>query len=169
MKASPPYDRRMVSAERFGSVFDRLAPLVSAATRAHVALYRRTGGRIGHTAPGAPTMLLLDHVGARSGNARTTPLLYLADGDDLVIVASAGGHLRHPAWLHNLRAHPDTTVQVRDEVRAVRAREADEEERARLWPRLDAMYGSFVSYRQRADEAGRVIPVVVLERRAPSP
>ena len=160
-----PYDRGMVSAHRFGSVFDRLAPLVTLATNAHVSLYRLTGGRIGHTAPGAPTMLLLDHVGARSGNARTTPLLYLADGDDVVIVASAGGHPRHPAWLHNLRAHPETTVQVRDEVRPVRAREADDAERARLWPRLDAMYGGFVDYRRRADEAGRVIPVVVLERR----
>ncbi|WP_018334904.1 nitroreductase family deazaflavin-dependent oxidoreductase [Actinomycetospora chiangmaiensis] len=159
----------MVSAQRFGDVFDRLTPVVSAATRAHVALYRLTGGRIGHTAPGAPTMLLLDHVGARSGAARTTPLLYLPDGDDLVIVASAGGHPRHPAWLHNLRAHPDTTVQVRDEVRPVRAREADESERARLWPRLDAMYGSFVSYRRRADEVGRVIPLVILERRPAGP
>lgn len=163
----PSYDHPMVSAQRFGTVFDRLAPLVSAATRAHVTLYRLTGGVIGHWAPGAPTMLLLDHVGARSGSPRTTPLLYLDDpgSDDLVIVASAGGHPRHPAWLHNLRAHPDTTVQVRDEVRPVRAREADEDERARLWPHLDAMYGSFVSYRRRADEAGRVIPVVLLERR----
>lgn len=164
MSASP-YDHAMVSAQRFGSLFDRLAPLVTAATNAHVALYRLTGGRIGHTVPGAPTMLLLDHEGARSGRRRTTPLLYLPDGEDVVIVASVGGHPRHPAWLHNLRAHPDTTVQVRDEVRPVRAREADEDERARLWPRLDAMYGPFVSYRQRADEAGRTIPLVVLEPR----
>lgn len=162
---APPYDHVMVTAQRFGTLFDRLAPLVTAATNAHVALYRLTGGLIGHTAPGAPTMLLLDHVGARSGRHRTTPLLYLADGDDVVIVASAGGHPRHPAWLHNLRAHPDTTAQVRGEVRPVRAREADAGERDRLWPRLDAMYGPFASYRRRADEVGRTIPLVILERR----
>ena len=67
-------------------------------------------------------MLLLDHVGARSGTKRTSPLLYLADGDDLVIVASKGGYPKNPAWFHNLVAHPDTTVQVGRERRAVHAR-----------------------------------------------
>lgn len=149
-----------------GSVLDRIAPLVTTVTKAHVALYRRTGGRIGHSIPGMPTMLLLDHVGARSGRERTTPLLYVADGDDLVIVASYGGHPRHPAWYHNLRAHPDSTVQVRDEVRPVRARVADDAERTRLWPLALATYSPYAGYQRRADEAGRTIPFVVLERRA---
>lgn len=158
----------MVSTRDFGRVLDRLAPVVGAVTRAHIALYRRTGGRLGHTVPGMPTMLLLDHVGAKSGQPRTTPLLYFThpdQPDDLVVVASYGGHPRHPAWFHNLRAHPDATVQVRDEVRAVRARIAGEEERERLWPAALATYRSFEGYQRRAEEVGRTIPFVVLTRR----
>ncbi|MFC5136615.1 nitroreductase family deazaflavin-dependent oxidoreductase [Actinomycetospora rhizophila] len=158
----------MVSTSAFGSALDRLAPVVGAVTRAHIALYRRTGGRVGHTAPGLPTMLLLEHVGARSGTPRTTPLLYFThpdDPDDLVIVASYGGHPRHPAWFHNLRAHPDTTVQVRDEVRPVHARVADDAERERLWPAAIATYTPYAGYQRRADEVGRTIPFVVLTRR----
>ena len=83
---------------------------------AHTFLYQRTGGRLGHTIPGVPgKMLLLDHVGAKSGTKRTSPLLYVRDGEDLVIVASKGGFPKHPAWYHNLMANPDTTVQVRRE------------------------------------------------------
>lgn len=158
----------MVSTRAFGSALDRLAPVVGAVTRAHIALYRRTGGRVGHSAPGMPTMLLLDHVGARSGVPRTTPLLYFThpdDPDDLVVVASYGGHPRHPAWFHNLRAHPDTTVQVRDEVRPVHARVAEDAERARLWPAAIATYRPYAGYQRRADEVGRTIPFVVLTRR----
>ncbi len=104
-------------------------------------------------------MLLLDHVGARSGTRRTTPLVYVQDGRDLVIVASKGGHVRHPAWYHNLCAHPDTTVQIGRERRAVHARIAGPEERARLWPMAVTTYGG---YQQRTD---REIPLVILEPR----
>ena len=83
---------------------------------AHTFLYQRTGGRLGHTIPGVPgKMLLLDHVGAKSGTKRTSPLLYVRDGEDLVVVASKGGFPKHPAWYHNLMANPDTTVQVKGE------------------------------------------------------
>src|SRR5437868_6483561 len=83
-----------------------------------------SGGRIGHRVPGAPPMLLLDNVGAKSGIRRTTPLVYFKDGQNLVIVASKGGNPRHPAWFHNLRVNPETTVQVGTERRAVHARVA---------------------------------------------
>ena len=79
-------------------------------------------------------MLLLDHVGAKSGAKRTAPLLYFDDGDAVVIVASKGGYPKHPAWFHNLRANPETTVQIGRERRPVRARVATPEEHARLWP-----------------------------------
>lgn len=145
------------------ALVDRSWPLLRRLTGAHVALYRRSGGRLGHRPPGLPQMLLLDHVGARSGIRRTSPLVYARDGDDYVLVASKGGFPRHPAWLHNLRAHPDTTIQVGRRTLNVRARVASEAERERLWPRCVEVYGGFSGYQARA---GRTIPLVVLSPRA---
>lgn len=130
--------------------------------RAHVALYRATGGRIGHRIPGLPPMLLLDHVGARSGTRRTSALAYVADGENLVLVASKGGHPRHPAWFHNLVANPDTTAQVGSERRPVRARVATPGERRRLWPKAVEAYGGYRDYQERT---AREIPLVILEPR----
>ena len=137
--------------------------------RGQVAAFRATNGRIGSRwRIGAgfrrpvPT-LLLDHVGRKSGTRFTTPLLYLEDGTDLVVVASQGGLPKDPQWLRNLVAHPDTTVRLRGEgVRRVRARVADADERAVLWPRLVALYADFAKY---AAWTEREIPVVVLEPR----
>ena len=144
------------------SVEKRMWPVANQVMKGHVLVYRATGGRIGHTLPGLPTMLLLDHVGAKSGAKRTAPLLYIKDGDDLVIVASKGGYPRHPAWFHNLQAHPDTTVQVGSERREVHARVATPEERERLWPRVVESYGSYRDYQERTE---REIPLVILEPR----
>lgn len=83
---------------------DRTWPLLRWMMGGHTTVYRASRGLVGHHIPGAPPMLLLDHVGAKSGRNRTTPLAYLRDGDNLVIVASKGGHPRNPAWYHNLRA-----------------------------------------------------------------
>ena len=141
---------------------DRMWPVLNRLMKGHAAVYRATGGRVGHRFPGAPPMLLLDHVGAKSGKKRTIPLVYVADGDNLVLVASKGGHPRNPAWFHNLRANPDTTVQVGSERRAVRARVARANERKRLWPRAVAMYGGYRGYQQRTN---REIPLVILEPR----
>lgn len=140
-------------------VLDRVVAVVTAL---HVRLYRGTDGRLGHRLPGMPTILLLDHTGARSGRRRTTPLLYTAVDDDLVLIASKAGAPTHPAWLHNLRAHPEVTVQVRGEVHAVRAREAGPAERDRLWALALETYPTYDSYRARTD---RQIPVVVLTPR----
>ncbi len=107
-------------------------------------------------------MLLLDHVGARSGVGRTTPLVYVQDGESIVIVASKGGHPKHPAWYHNLRANPDATVQIGSERRPVRARVAGAGERGRLWDKAVQTYGGYSGYQERTD---REIPLVVLERR----
>jgi deazaflavin-dependent oxidoreductase (nitroreductase family) len=108
-------------------------------------------------------MLLLDHVGARSGSKRTSPLLYVRDGEDIVIVASKGGFPKHPAWYHNLMANPDTTVQVGSHVLPVHARVAKPEERERLWALAVKAYSGYEDYAARSK--GREIPLVVLEPR----
>jgi len=144
------------------ALVDRSWPLLTRLMGAHVALYRRSGGRLGHRPPGLPQMLLLDHVGARSGVRRTSPLVYARDGEDYLLVASKGGYSRHPAWFHNLKANPDTTIQVGRRVLRVHAHVADAQERARLWPRCVAVYGGFEGYQARA---GRTIPLVVLSPR----
>lgn len=144
------------------ALVDRSWPLLRRLMRGHVELYRRSGGRLGHKPPGLPPMLLLDHVGARSGVRRTSPLVYTRDGDDYVLVASKGGYPRHPAWFHNLKAHPDVTIQVGPRVLRVHAHVASDEERERLWPRCVATYRGFTGYQARA---GRTIPLVVLSPR----
>ncbi len=145
------------------ALVDRSWPLLRRLVGAHVALYRASGGRLGHKPPGFPPMLLLDHVGARSGVRRTSVLVYTRVGDDYVLVASKGGYPRNPAWFYNLRAHPDTTIQVGRRSLTVRAHVASDEERARLWPRAVATYGGFDGYQERA---GRTIPMLVLSPRA---
>jgi deazaflavin-dependent oxidoreductase (nitroreductase family) len=142
---------------------DRSWPVLRRAMGLHTVLYRATGGLIGHRFPGSPPMLLLDHVGARSGVRRTSPLVYVRDGADVVIVASKGGHPKHPAWFHNLLAHPDIEVQIGSERRPVRARVAESEERERLWPMAVQTYSGYTGYQQRTE---REIPLVILEPRS---
>lgn len=143
--------------------------LIKVMARTQVRLFRATNGRIGSKwRVGAgfrnPVQtLLLNHVGRKSGTAFTTPLLYLNDGDTLVVVASQGGLPKNPQWLPNLMANPDTTVEVRGRGAVpVRARIADADERARLWPRLVDLYADFAKYAAWTD---REIPVVILDPR----
>ena len=142
-------------------VADRMWPLLGPLMRGHARLYRATDGRIGEI-PGLPPLLLLDHVGARSGKRRTTPLVYMDHGDDLVVVPSKGGYERNPGWLHNLRANPETTVQIGSERVPVRAREANAEERKRIWPKAVDHNPVWGRYQERTS---RRIPLVILERR----
>jgi deazaflavin-dependent oxidoreductase (nitroreductase family) len=128
------------------------------ATKLHMFVYRVTGGRLGGRMVGAP-VLLLTTTGRKTGKQRTSPLLYLEDGENLVIVASNGGAPRHPTWWLNLRADPEASVEIGNRKLRVRAEEASPEEKERLWTRLVAMYGPYESYRRRTD---RDIPVVIL-------
>jgi F420H(2)-dependent quinone reductase len=142
---------------------DRSWPVLRHLMGGHAAVYRATNGLIGHRFPGAPPVLLLDHVGAKSATRRTSPLVYARDGENLVLVASKGGHPKHPAWFHNLLANPDTTVQVGSRRLQVHARVADAEERRRLWPVVVAVYGGYEDYQRRTP---REIPLVILEPRS---
>jgi deazaflavin-dependent oxidoreductase (nitroreductase family) len=142
------------------SLVDRSWPVLRRLGGIHTHVYRLTGGLVGHRFPGAPPMLLLNHVGAKSGTRRTTPLLYVDDEPNIVLVASKGGNPRNPAWFHNLRANPDTTIQVGAERRAVHARVATPEERRRLWPKAVATYSGYKGYQARTS---REIPLVILE------
>lgn len=150
----------MVSA--FLGLAERSWPVLNRLVGGHANAYRLTRGAVGHRIPGLPPFLLLEHTGARSGRRRVTPLVYLTEGDGYAVIASKGGHPRHPAWLHNLRAQPDVTVQVGSRRIDVRAREAEGEERERLWARAVEAYGPYADYQARTE---RRIPVVVLEPR----
>jgi deazaflavin-dependent oxidoreductase (nitroreductase family) len=123
---------------------------------------RLTGGRSSLTSvlTGLP-IVELTTTGARSGLPRTLPVVGVPDGERLVLVASNYGSPRHPAWYHNLRAQPACTVRFRGEELAMRAHEAEGEERERLWAQMNRMWPHYDEYQEKTD---RRIPVVVLER-----
>jgi F420H(2)-dependent quinone reductase len=134
-------------------------------TKIHVALYRRSSGKFGGHLPGWPEarIVLVDHTGAKSGAKRTPPLMYLEDGDAVAVVASKAGQPTNPAWFHNLKANPDTTIQIGSAVREVRAHVATDEERDRLWSKFVAFYPGYDFFQSNAK--GRKIPIVILEPR----
>jgi deazaflavin-dependent oxidoreductase (nitroreductase family) len=127
----------------------------------HVRLYRETNGEQGYVWNGAP-ILLLTTKGRKSGQMRTTPLIFVKNGDDPVIIASKGGAPDHPDWYLNLASDPHVQVQVKADVFDAVARTAEGAERARLWDEALKAWPQYADY-QRATE--REIPVVVLERR----
>ncbi|OBH21734.1 nitroreductase family deazaflavin-dependent oxidoreductase [Mycolicibacter terrae] len=132
----------------------------------HDLIYRRTGGRVGHRLPGLPPSLMLHHVGAKTGRARTSTLSYARDGDTYLIVASMGGAPRSPGWYHNLKAHPDVEINVGTKRFAVTARPVlpDDGDYARLWRIVNANNANrYEAYQQRTS---RPIPVVVLTPRS---
>ncbi len=134
---------------------DRMFKVVSAV---HVFVYRLTGGRFGGRMVGAP-VLLLETVGRKSGKYRTTPLMYLPDGETMVLVASKGGADTHPHWWLNLRRMPETQVRVGNKTMRVKVEEASAEERARLWPMATAMFSGYAQYQQKTT---REIPLTIL-------
>jgi proline iminopeptidase len=127
----------------------------------HVRVYRETGGAVGHDWRRGSKILLLTTRGRRTGEPRTTPLIYENADGAYVIVASKGGAPEHPGWYRNLAKDPEVEVQVRDDVFPARARTAEGEERERLWRLAAEQWPDYDSYQQRTD---REIPVVVLER-----
>jgi proline iminopeptidase len=127
----------------------------------HVRLYRETDGETGHEWREGSTILLLTTKGRKTGLDRTVPLIYDMDEANPVIVASKGGAPDHPGWFKNLVKTPEAEVQIRDRHIAVRAREAEGEERERLWAQMNRMWPHYEEYQAKTE---RRIPVVVLDR-----
>jgi proline iminopeptidase len=127
----------------------------------HVQRYRETGGAVGHRWKRGSKILLLTTKGRKSGEPRTTPLIYEDDGDRYVIVASKGGAPENPGWYRNLEQDQNVELQVLDEVFPAHARTAGGEERERLWRLVNEQWPDYDNYQTKTD---REIPVVVLER-----
>jgi deazaflavin-dependent oxidoreductase (nitroreductase family) len=126
----------------------------------HVRRYRETDGEVGYLWNGVPT-LILSTTGRKSGLPRDTALIWAADGEDYIVIASHGGAPNHPQWYLNLRQDPQVGVQVKEDLFQAIARTAEGRERERLWKLMADAWPSYDTYQQRTD---RVIPVVVLEK-----
>lgn len=127
-------------------------------------VYRASGGRFGNKMPGSGAPVILVHTtGAKSGKRRVQPLIGLDDDGRWLIVASKGGTNKHPAWYHNLKANPETEIEVGRKRIPVKARIVDEPERAELWPKLVEIYPPYAEYQEFAGE--RRIPVLSLDPR----
>jgi len=122
--------------------------------------FRANGGKVGGMFAGAP-LLLLTTTGAKSGQPRTAPLVYTIDDGKWVIIASKGGAPTHPDWFHNLRAHPDVTIEVGTDTFSVRASIPEGDERQRLYDQMAAQMPNFAEYQRNTT---RQIPIVLLER-----
>jgi deazaflavin-dependent oxidoreductase (nitroreductase family) len=109
-----------------------------------------------------PPFLLLEHVGAKTGTIRTTPLGYVRDGENVILIGSNGGGPRNPGWFHNLRANPDARIWIGSRRQRVVAHVADRTERDRLWPKMLEVTDVFTDYQRRTE---REIPLVVLAPR----
>ena len=129
-------------------VGQRIDPFLMRATRGRI--------RISFTAP----TILLTHIGAKSGKRRTTPLLYFTEGDKVVLIASKGGAPQNPAWYHNVKAHPEVEASTDGRPERYVAREAEGDERERLWKLATKLYSGYEGYQARTN---RRVPVIVLE------
>ena len=129
-------------------------------SRSHTFWYRLSNGLLGGNMMGTP-ILLLTHTGRTSGRTFTTPLQYVRDGDNVVLIASNAGHKFHAQWYRNLKANPEAKIQVKGDVRKVIAEEASGEERDRLWKKAVDQYSGYAGYEKTAGD--RQIPVMVLK------
>ena len=127
--------------------------------RANTWIYKRSNGKLGGTMQKAPVALLTT-TGRKTGQPRVSPLLYLREGDRFILGASRVGSDKHPLWYLNLKANPKVSVQIKDEVLSLRARDATTAERAEYWPKMVAMYPNFEDYQSWTD---REIPIVICD------
>jgi len=121
-----------------------------------IAEFRKNHGKVGGNFEGAP-LLLINHKGAKTGKARTNPVMYLKDGNRYLVFASKGGHPTHPDWYHNLKAHPDVKIEVGDQTIEVHAEELTGQERDRLYAKQSGLYPQFANYQKNTK---RTIPII---------
>ncbi|MCB1703922.1 MAG: nitroreductase family deazaflavin-dependent oxidoreductase [Halioglobus sp.] len=145
-----PYTEKQ---EKFGSW------IIGKVGRWQTTVYELTGGRLWNTFLGGP-VAILTAVGRKSGLVRKVPLLFLQHGDEVVMTASKGGMSKLPVWYHNVVAAATVDIQIGSQKKTYRMREANAEEEAQLWPKLEAMYPNYKEYRKRA-EGVRKIPVLI--------
>jgi len=129
-------------------------------SRAQTWVIKKTNGKFGDKFLRGAPVGILTAIGRKTGEPRESPLLYLREGQRVILVASSGGRANNPMWYLNLKANPQITFQIKDEVLNLTARDATEAERDEYWPKLDAFYEDFKNYRTYTD---RVIPIVVCE------
>ena len=139
--------------EKFGSF------LINRVGKLQTVVYELTGGRFMNTFQGGP-VAILSTIGRKSGKLRKVPLLYLRDGDNVVMTASKGGMTKLPIWYHNVAAAETSDIQIGKDKRTYRMREASPEEEEALWPKLEAMYPDYKEYRART-EGVRHIPILI--------
>ncbi|MGB3482240.1 MAG: nitroreductase family deazaflavin-dependent oxidoreductase [Mycobacterium sp.] len=148
--ASPP---RALNSKQTGTIIKWMS-------RANTWIFKKTGGKLGDKfLRGAPVGILTT-TGRKTGQARESPLLFLQEGRRIILVASQGGRATHPMWYLNLRTDPRMKFQTKHEVLELTARDATDAERDEYWPKLDAMYPDFVTYRSYTD---RKIPIVLCD------
>ncbi len=140
------------SQERIGKLFLRWY------SKSNVFLYRLTGGKIGGKFPGGAPVCLITMKGRKTGLWRTTPLIHIPNAEGIVLVASQGGMSKNPIWYNNLTAHPQCSLQVGYQKRAMVARQASDEEKEKLWPTICSVHPGFQDYQ---DKTNRNIPVMV--------
>ncbi len=137
-------------------------PMIRIMSRLNTWAYRVTGGRLGNKWLHGEPILLMTVTGRKSGRRLTFPLVFLADGERVIVVASKAGMDKHPLWYLNLSSNPDVEIQIGSAVRQMRAKTADDTERAHYWPKLIAFNKDFDDYQARTE---RKIPIVILSPR----
>lgn len=150
MKAPRPYTATEVAIAN---------PIIRVMSRVNTWAYRLTGGWLGGKWLHGEPIVLLTVRGRKSGRQLTVPLVALHDGERVIVVASKGGMDKHPLWYLNVVANPDVELQERGTTRRMRAKTADDAERAHYWPKLVALNADFDDYQARTE---RTIPVVIL-------
>ena len=135
-------------------------PLIRLFTKLNTALYRVSGGRLGGKWTHGEPMLLLTTIGRKSGQPRTVPLVYMQDGERMIVVGSQAGLSTDPQWMANAAANPEVQVEIGATKRKMRARRGTSEEKARYWPALCEFNSDYPAYQSRTT---RDIPILIIE------